>query len=156
MTRIAVLGVLVLAAVGVAPADDNGKKDPKAELARFQGTWKVVGGEEGGKPLPPPPEAAGVRFVIEGNKMTVKGPKGKETETSKGSFTIDPSKDPAEIDSKSEEKGEEDLRVPGIYKFDGDRLSMCFTKGLKPNRPKTFATKDTPGAILMVLEKVKE
>jgi uncharacterized protein (TIGR03067 family) len=155
MTRIGVFGALVLAAVGLAPADDKDKKDLKAELARFQGTWKVVGGEEGGKPLPPE-EAAGVRFVIEGNKMVIKMTKGKETETSKGSFTIDPSKDPAEMDSKSEEKGEESLRAPGIYKFDGGRLSMCFTKGLKPTRPKTFATKDTPGSILIVLEKVKE
>jgi uncharacterized protein (TIGR03067 family) len=81
--------------------------------------------------------------------------RGDQMESAKGSFTLDSSKEPGEIDVVSEEPGEQ-IRTPGIYKFDKDgRLWICDVKG-GPDRPKTFDTKDTPRAILMVLEQGKQ
>ena len=114
-----------------------------------------MGGEEDGVVLPLE-ESAGVRFVFEGNKLHIKETKAKGTSTSTGTFAIDPKKEPAEIDLKSEDKGADTVESPGIYMFDKDgRLHICFVKG-KPTRPKTFNTKDTPLAIMAVLEKVTE
>jgi uncharacterized protein (TIGR03067 family) len=140
MARLLTAAVLVLAA-GAAAAEDKKEQD------KFQGTWKVVKAEFGGEAPPGgvPPE---MRFVFDGDKVTVNEKKEKPES---GSFTVDPKKDPAEIDLTSP-KGE---KILGIYKFDKDgKLTMCFTKGKDAARPKSFETKDTQSA-LIVLEKAK-
>jgi uncharacterized protein (TIGR03067 family) len=157
MLRLAIFWVyMVTMTVGVgAQEKKEEKKDVPKELAPFQGTWKIVGGEVDGKPAPLE-EAAGVRFVFEGNKLYIKEPKGKETVVHSGTISVDPTKEPAEMDTMSEDKDDDPVKARGIYKFDKDgRLHMCDVKG-RPGRPKTFNTKDTPRSILIVLEKVKE
>lgn len=143
MIRLVAISVLLLAPTFVA-ADDK-KQIPK-ELVPFQGTWKVVKAEINGMP-PPGGIPADVRFIFEGSKAIVK--EGKR-EPDVGSYSVDPKKDPAEIDLVSP-KGD---KVLGIYKFDKDgKLALAFTKGPKAPRPTKFDSKE---AVSMVLEKTKE
>jgi uncharacterized protein (TIGR03067 family) len=147
MTRIAVLGVLVLAAAGRAPADDQ--KDVPKELAPFQGTWKVVRCEEGGKALPEK-EAAAMRFVFNGARVLMHEGETKALEGDP--FTLDPKKEPAQLVVTP--KGEDEVRI--IYKFDKDgRLTLCFNNG-KGETPREFKSPPKTDIVLVVLERVKE
>jgi len=142
MTRLVMFCVLALAATG-ARADD--KKDVPKDLAPFQGTWKVAKAAFGGESVPDA-EKDKLKFVFAGEKVTVK--EGMKDDT--GSYSVDPKKDPAEIDLVSP-KGE---KILGIYKFEKDgKLTLTFVKGKDAARPKKFDDKD---AVMMVLEKVKE
>jgi uncharacterized protein (TIGR03067 family) len=143
MTRLALFGALILTATYSA-ADD--KKDVSKELQPFQGVWKLVKVEIGGKePKDKPTEE--VRLTFAGSKLSIK--EGKR-EADEGTYTVDSKKDPAEIDlinAKSE-------KALGIYKFEkDDKLTVSFIK--KPNamRPKKF---DEAEAVVLVMEKVKE
>jgi uncharacterized protein (TIGR03067 family) len=143
MTRLASLAVLALA----LSASAQEKKDVPKDLVPFQGTWKVVKVESGGKPLEK--SSSGLRFRFEGHRMDVIENE-KEKEDS-GTVSVDPKKDPAEIDFTSG-KGN---KVLGIYKFDKDgKFHLCVARGKDAERPKSFDTTGTRSR-LFVLEKVK-
>jgi uncharacterized protein (TIGR03067 family) len=139
-----ICGLVLVAAVSTA-ADD--KKDVPKDLVPFQGNWKAVKVEAGGKALPP--EAlAELGLAFAGEKITI-----KKKDPATGTFSVDAKKDPAEIKIDAKEG-----KVFGIYKFDKDgRLTITYRKGrldAKPeDRPKKFDDKE---AVMMVLEKVKE
>ena len=149
MTRPAIVYGLVLA-IGSATADD--KKDVPKVLAPFQGTWKIVKVQILGEDNPKGNPSKGARWTFAGNKMTTKG--GKE-ESSESTFSVDPNKNPAELDVVDPDGN----KSQWIYKFDKEgKLVICveLSFGKKPApRPKSFDTKDT-GYLVFVLEKVKE
>jgi uncharacterized protein (TIGR03067 family) len=143
MFRLAMLCGSILAATCAA----QDKKDVPRELMPFQGTWTLLKAElngkeqEGGTPTD-------VRFTFTGNKMTIQ--KGKDTPET-GTYSVDPKKDPNEIDLVGGPKNEKSL---GIYKFDKEgKLTVSFIKKTDAPRPKKFGE---PEAIVVVLEKVKE
>jgi uncharacterized protein (TIGR03067 family) len=147
MFRLAMLCALVAPTLSAAPDDKkDAPKEPAKELAPFQGTWKVLRAEGGGKGAPPLKEE--VRITFAGNKMTMQEGKFPPQE---GTFSVDPTKDPAEIDMNSGMNP----KVPGIYKFEKDgRLSLSFfVRKATPQRPKKFGEGD---AVVLVLEKTKE
>jgi uncharacterized protein (TIGR03067 family) len=142
MFRLAMLCGSILAATCAA----QDKKEVPKDLMPFQGTWKLVKLEEGGKePASGLPDE--VRFIFTGNKLSFKEGKNASQE---GTYSVDPKKDPSEIDLISP-KNEKRL---GIFKFDKDgKLTVTYIN--KPNamRPKKFSETET---IMIVLEKVKE
>jgi uncharacterized protein (TIGR03067 family) len=143
MTRLALFAVLTLA-LTVSAQD---KKDVPKELIPFQGTWKVIKAETGGKPLEKDP--AGVRLEFADDMLTVYEAKDKKGEN--GTITVDPKKEPAELDFF----GLQGQRISGIYKFDKDgKLTLCIVPGKAAERPKSFDTTGTR-ARLFVLEKTK-
>jgi uncharacterized protein (TIGR03067 family) len=143
MIRLALFCGLIFTAT-YSTADD--KKEVPKELVPFQGTWKVVKAELGGKELPGGlPEE--VRFTFAGNKLSIK--EGK-ADPEAGTYSVDSKKEPTEIDLISP-KNE---KILGIYKFEKDgKLSMSFIKDPKAPRPKKFGEAE---AVVVVLEKVKE
>jgi uncharacterized protein (TIGR03067 family) len=143
MVRMLFLCGLILAATN-AIADD--KKDVPKELVPFQGTWVVTKLEEGGKePATDYPKA---KFTFTGDKFTIKVGMEKPEE---GTITVDPKKDPAEIDITGGPKKEKTLM---IYKFDKDgKLLLSYLSKQKSTRPKKFGE---PESIQIFLEKVKE
>jgi len=143
MTRLALFAVLTLALA--ASAQD--KKDVAKDLVPFQGTWKVLKIESGGKPLEKDP--SGLRFKFEGDRMDVIENE-KEKEDS-GMVTVSSKKNPAEIDFMSS-KGN---KIQGIYKFEKDgKFHLCIARGKDAARPKSFDTTGTRNRVF-VLEKVK-
>src|SRR5579872_1827563 len=131
MIRLGLLCGLISLATWAGAQDKLDKKEVAKELMPFQGTWKLVNLEVGGKP-----PASGipdeVRFTFAGNKMSIKEGKGMPQD---GTYSVDPKKEPNEIDLITP-KNEKNL---GIYKFDKDsKLTLCYF--IKPNamRPKKF------------------
>ena len=84
----------------------------RKELERLQGTWKVLKLQKGGK-LAPAGITEKLRVVVSGDKITftsaTPGDPGKVA-----TITVDPSKKPATIDLRSEERKE---FTKGIYKL---------------------------------------
>jgi uncharacterized protein (TIGR03067 family) len=140
-------GLLALAAVGLLVAADEAK-DAKNDLDALQGEWTMVSGERNGEKLPEE-IAKSLRRVIKGDKFTIL--RGDET-VSQGTFTLDPSRKPREIDAKMEGA---DGTVKGIYALDGDTFKVCYGPP-GTERPKEFGTKEGSNLILGVWKKARK
>ncbi len=144
--------VLALPVVFLLLAAKQSEKDAKKELKKFAGTWEAVSLEVNGTKAGAN-EGKGLKAIVEGNTLTIK----HGEKTVKATFTIDPSKDPKWLDSITKAGGKE-LKSLGIYKFEDDKLSICYTLG-SGKRPKKFSTKggtkEAP-IFLTVYEKAKE
>lgn len=117
------------------------------DLEKMQGEWKVEKavwhGEE---------EAADVRLKrtvwFDGSTLTVRA----GNRVLKSEVTVDPSKKPAAIDITP--SGEKTLL--GIYKIDGDMLSLCWNELGRPGTFESSGKNEDPGLVLFVLRRGKK
>jgi uncharacterized protein (TIGR03067 family) len=145
-------GVLVLERDTVSPVADE---------KRLQGNWKIVGHEEGGVPLSarliPSPEVMSI--AIAGDRASLKssvplkvGGDVSPKVTWEGVFHVDPKASPKRINVFI--PGDNKNSMIGIYRFDGDRLVLCFISNpIKLEYPTEFATQKGDGLVMMTLEK---
>ncbi|HMF10699.1 MAG TPA: TIGR03067 domain-containing protein [Gemmataceae bacterium] len=140
--------VAVLAVGFLLGADETKKDDKDKDGKKLEGTWIVVSMEHGGKKAPD--EAAkGVTLIFAADgKVSVKTP-DKEI---KGSYKLGAGKKAKEI--TLEATAEKTLY--GIYKIDGDSLTICAVDTSADERPTEFATKDGSEARLVVLKREKK
>jgi uncharacterized protein (TIGR03067 family) len=127
----------------------------KKDQDRIQGDWKVeslkVNGQE-------PPGEEGERI----KSVTVKITADKIVVTMDGhdkesTYKLDPTAKPKTIDIIHRPPDQEEEKALGIYKLEGDTLTICAPRD--PNakeRPKEFESKEDSGIILMVLKRVKK
>lgn len=117
--------------------DDKDKKDKKGgpefkgDQAKVQGDWLVDSIEKGGEKVPEELTKS-IKVTIKGTKISIAfGGEAKE-----GSFKVDETKKPKQIDLTLD--GKESL---AIYEFDGGKLKIC---GAEPGqeRPKDFKGAD--------------
>ncbi len=122
--------LLAVAASCIALTAYSRGQDRKAPPEQLVGTWSVTSLEQNGQKAPA--EALkGHRLVFTKNKFVEKdGDKVLYENT----YTIDPEKKPRWIDFQRE------VQVNlGIYKLDGDTLTICVNEGGKEGaRPKEF------------------
>jgi uncharacterized protein (TIGR03067 family) len=139
--KAAVLPAVVFATAGVIAGGDA-----KADLKKFQGTWSIVSGWEGGKPVPEE-KTKDFRLTFSGDKLTIKhGEKPRE-----GTFKLDQSKKPKQIDVTMMDKD-----VEGIYRFKkGGLLEICFNEP-GGERPTEFQSAEDSKMMIIVLKRVKE
>ncbi|MBM4069119.1 MAG: TIGR03067 domain-containing protein [Planctomycetes bacterium] len=135
-TRLAIVTAMFLA-VGLVWAGDAAK-DKKA----IQGTWIFTAGEKEGS-------------------LTFTGDKFKAVigdESYKGTFKIDPSKDPPAIDmSVKEGKKYEGMTSLGIYKLEKNKLTWCANEPGRKERPKEFSeTQGDMKFLLVVMQRKKK
>ncbi len=126
---------------------DKGSDDATKEYARFEGSWNIASAEMGGQALP--------AEALKGTLLTCKGSDFtyKEGErVSKGTFKVDPSKKPRQIDITFGDGPMKGMTVLGIYEVDGDSYKLCLDLGGK-KRPTEFKSGDM--VVLEVLKKVK-
>ena len=123
--------VLLLIAPG---AGDDPIDATAVERARHQGTWAVVSMVREGKAAPADIVATITRHV-DGDHVTWK----REGKPFAGTTVIlDPTVDPKTIDVTPDGGPDRDKPVLGIYKLDGDSLTICMA-GVNRPRPKDFS-----------------
>jgi uncharacterized protein (TIGR03067 family) len=141
------LALCVTSTLLVAPArcSDDDKDDAKA----IEGTW-----------LPTEAELAGEKFsdeVLKSIKLVLKGDEYTATvgeNADKGTFTIDPAKDPKALDIKGTDGPNKGKTFLCIYKLEKDTLKVCYDLSGK-NRPTEFKTKSDTQLYLAVYKRDK-
>ena len=138
------MGIVLLAVVFASPGVVAGG-DAKKDLKKFEGTWAVHSAKKGGREGPAN-ETKQLRFVFSGDKMTLMlGEKALE-----GTFKIDPSKKPSQIDMTLQGKA-----VEGIYKFEDGMLELCLSEP-GTARPAEFKSPEMTMTLLLVLKRAKK
>lgn len=141
--------LLVLAMALSAPALKE-----KANSGDIVGEWTLESSSLGGKAVPVAmPDNLTYQFTADG-KWIIKSADGKASASARD-FTLNPKADPPTIDVPVPKAGVLATRTMlGIWKVDGDTLTICFTAG-DGERPKNFAPADGARTIVMVLKRVK-
>ena len=136
-------------AVGAPAPKDPPKADPL--VGEWTGEKVIVEG----KLLPPAKGLEGLRLVITADgKLTMHRPEEKEKpETLK--YTHDPARDPAEIDMTFKADPKEPP-AQGIYKIEGEFLTLALGVGPGSGRPKKFESADGSGVWLMTFKRAKK
>jgi uncharacterized protein (TIGR03067 family) len=125
-------GVLVVSFLVAAEVADPSKKD----LEQLQGDWACESMEIGGQKFADDDARAYFR-TIKGDTYAV----NRFTKVAgKGTIKLDATKNPRTIDSTPD--GGKVPPVAGIYKLEGDTLTLCTAPPGKP-RPTKFDTADT-------------
>jgi uncharacterized protein (TIGR03067 family) len=139
---------------GVPLAADDGKPNPlpepaKKELEKLQGKWVAKEFGRNGERI----DVREQKFELE-----IKGDKWIFTGKEKGVFVaLDPTTDPKCMDLKSIEEGRKGQVDEGIYRIEGETLTICLHQGSGKARPTSFETSpDRPDTILAVFERPKK
>lgn len=139
---------LLVALLALAPTARAADDAPEGDLGKIQGKWKAMVGPE--KNIP-------ITLEIKGQKITASftTPEG-EDRTLKGELKLDEKASPRQIDWVKFEKpdGGEFESNPGIYKLDGDELTVC-NGGPGGDRPSEFKDGDGGPPNLIVFKRVK-
>jgi uncharacterized protein (TIGR03067 family) len=133
--------LLTIAAVVFCLAPNTFDDDAKKDQEKMQGEWTLVSLERDGQPAPAE-FAKSMKRSVNGNAFTVT--LGGQVR-GKGTFTLDASKKPKEIDVKTERN--QTLR--GIYEMGDDTFKQCYGPPGAP-RPKDFAAPGGSGITVAV------
>jgi uncharacterized protein (TIGR03067 family) len=137
--------VVVALLVGVVAAEPDDKKKGEDMI---QGTWQAVSVEHGGEKVPEDKvKELKLTFGADGKLTLARG----EHEL-KGTYQLDATKKVKEITLKAE--GEK--TVLGIYKLDGDDLTVCGVQDGQGDRPTEFTAKAGTKSRLIVFKREKK
>ena len=120
--------------------------DDKSDQDKMQGKWKIVRCEFAGRDMD---QTVGVEDTISDAKWL-----RPQRRTSEYQLKFDTSKDPKWVDLSAERLGDKSLK--GIYKLEGDKLTICYSYNPDSPRPTEFKTDADVASYLYVLERVKK
>jgi uncharacterized protein (TIGR03067 family) len=140
--------LLALALVVAAPAPKD--KDTKKDGLLLVGEWVGEKAEVAGMPLPAPVSEMRMEFKADGKAVLRDGAKPAE----EASYTADPKKDPAEIDLTPPPTGGKAETLLGIYKVEGDTLTLCLAAA--GGRPTKFESAAGSANMLLTFKRAKK
>jgi uncharacterized protein (TIGR03067 family) len=137
---------LILSCVSRAHATDEAAK---ADLAKLQGEWTMVSGEQGGQPMPDAMVKTGQRVCKDDQTtVTIGG-----VLFMKAKITLDATKNPKTIDYQITGGTNAGKTQLGIYELaDDNTVKFCFAAPGQ-DRPDAFETKPGDGRTLSVWTK---
>jgi uncharacterized protein (TIGR03067 family) len=141
----ALLGCLLALSAGADPLDKAAMKELKA----LEGDWVVVRFEAGGKKHMAGPDEQ-VILTFRGAKWTFSAA-AEQGEV----LALDAASSPKLIDLKKTRRGGGGLVREGIYKLDGDTLTLALYQGTEKKRPTSFDTPTEAGMVVFVLRRAK-
>ena len=128
-----VLGAVFLVALGGAGGEG------KTDLDRIQGAWKGTRLEVESK-VAPGEFIEKCKYVFKGNVLTFFE---EDKQVGKASFVLEPTKMPKAIDITPTEGQDKGKTMYGIYRIEGDTLSICIGE----ERPNDFRAVGKAGLI---------
>jgi uncharacterized protein (TIGR03067 family) len=151
-----VVAVLVVAG-NASPADDD-KKEVKKEMEKLAGVWLPVTVESGGMKADGTDDALkGLQYVFTADgKFRLE--KDGEVQM-EGTYTLDPSKKPKQIDYKIEKAKSDTFKGTtslGIYELDGDTFKVCRTWPDNDTRPTEYSGAKDAKQILSEFKREKK
>jgi uncharacterized protein (TIGR03067 family) len=143
-----------VAAVGLVVAFLTGVNAPQAGEAEdeLQGSWTLESKIASGKEFTQA-RAYNFQLRVEGRKWTVfiKGKAANESE-----LMLDASKDPRWLDVTFQPRGGKALLSRGIYKVEGDTLTVAQGTAASGKRPNTFESPNGSDVVLSVYKRDKK
>jgi uncharacterized protein (TIGR03067 family) len=137
--------VLLLALACLAPGLARAGDDQQA----LQGTWSDLSERFDGAAVP--------QHLLVGNRTEFKGSEYihiyRNEFAESGTFRVDPNASPKAIDFMIQKGPHAGQTQPGIYKLEGDTLTVCTAHPDRPIRPTQFATVPGDGLGLTVLKR---
>jgi uncharacterized protein (TIGR03067 family) len=124
-------------------------EEAKKELKLLQGDWAIHRIELRNETQNPQEKDRQI-LTIKESKFILDGQEKSEI------VQLDPSTKPKSIDIKNLDPTVEDAVYEGIYKLEGDTLTISIHLGKEKKRPTTFDTPTEEGTILVTLKRVKK
>ncbi len=157
-------GLVLLAALGLMAGCQGGSDEPNRpqtteekqadDQSKLQGTWKLVLLKVDGETAPQE-KTDKARVVIDGDQLTMRS--FLDGEDMAVTYQLDASTSPRQLDLLTRNEGKVLLRGAyvgkGIYKFEGEELTICFRMPPVNSRPGTFDSSPKSNVALWVLRK---
>jgi RNA polymerase sigma factor (sigma-70 family) len=131
----------------VAARSEAVREEAAKDQDKIVGTWAYVSVETQGEKVREDVKEARMTFAAAG-KFTVKTNKGEK----EGTFKLGPAKKPKEITTTNDQGKTHN----GIYKLDGDRLTICIHQEDGADRPTEFKTRKGTKLVLVILQREKK
>ena len=138
---------LFVGVLAAAPAPKEKEKDDKADLKKLQGDWKIESWEQVGQSL----NVTGT-WSFKDDKYSL----DQSGNVEEGTIKMDTTKKPAVMDLDITDGNCKGKLQPGIYKFDGDSLILCFAWPGTTDRPTEFKSTAEDRTILITLKRSKK
>jgi uncharacterized protein (TIGR03067 family) len=135
--------------VVLAVAAPGDKEAAKKEAPSIVGEWDGEKAVRGGMERPVPEGGIKITFTADGKLVVKEGNK----DAAEGTYKVDAKKNPAEIEVTPPK--EDGVRI-GIYKIEGDTLTICRADKDSTDRPTKFESPDGTNVMLMTLKRVKK
>jgi uncharacterized protein (TIGR03067 family) len=127
----------------------NEAGDAANELKKLEGIWEISGGEANGAAMPSE-EVAGATVTIAGNRYSVV----KNDFNDHGTFSIDASRTPKQMDVRPETGTGAGQKLLAIYEVGPEGMRVCYaTDG--GERPKAFTTDVDSGRVIFTYKRKK-
>jgi len=143
------IGLAALADVSggaAAPGLKEGKKE-ESDVQKLEGDWTIESWVQFGQPI-----NAKWTWSFKGEKYTL----DQGTNLEEGTIKLDPKKKPATIDLAITGGKCAGNDQPGIYKVDGDTLTMCLAWPGTTDRPTAFESPADKQWILITFKRAKK
>jgi uncharacterized protein (TIGR03067 family) len=118
-------------------------------LQKLQGVWEVSGVEANGSAVPND-ELPKITVTVKDNSYSATF----EDRTDRGSFTIDPSKNPHAMNIRPESGPDAGETLPAIYELTADGFRTCYGRPGR-DRPATFSTGEEAGRLMIAYKRKK-